>query len=379
MINLNNAGCSNLSESARKKIIELVNIESKQCGYDIAQNYEDQIQDVYNGIAKLLKCRVDEVGITKSSTMAWQSIVGSLDWNEGDEVLFDASEYSSNYLFLLKLKKEKGIVLKEVQKTKNFQIDLDDLKKQITSRTKLISIVHIATCNGTINLAKEACELAQKKGILCILDACQSIGQLDVNTIDIECDFLVTSARKFLRGPRGIGFYFIRHTAFEKCNPFFIDLHASSWPEKEIYKTKKNASMFELWESSITLKLALGEAISDFFKIGINEIIKRNKLLREHFIANIDNLEGSMIWEDKDLSSNLITLNINPLNPIKLQVLLKEKSISIGTSKKTTSMINPNFNKYDQKLRVSPHYYNTLGEINEFIKITQNIIKNHFK
>ncbi|HEY6718238.1 MAG TPA: aminotransferase class V-fold PLP-dependent enzyme, partial [Reyranella sp.] len=231
VLHLNAAGSALPSQRTLDATLNHLRLEAEIGGYEAAAKANDELEGFYPAVARLIGAEADEIAFVENATRGWDLAFYSLDFKAGDRILTCVSEYSSNYISYLQVAKKTGAEIVVVPDDNYGQIDLGALERAIDKRTKLVSISHVPTQGGLVQPAEAVGKIANDAGVLYILDACQSVGQLPVDVRRIGCDFLSMTGRKYLRGPRGTGFLYAKRATTAHIEPIFLDNHAAKWTD----------------------------------------------------------------------------------------------------------------------------------------------------
>ena len=197
LTHFNNAGCSLMPLPVREKMFDYLESEQYAGGYETAVNYKTELSGMYNSIARLINCDADEIAFCESNTRGWQQFFYSLNFSSGGNIITSRVDYGSNFVAYIHAGKKFGMEIRYIDTDENGDLDLDHLASLIDANTKLISISHIPTGSGLVNCAEDIGEIAWNAGVPFLLDACQSVGHLDIDVAKILIvpgSLLLTSA-----------------------------------------------------------------------------------------------------------------------------------------------------------------------------------------
>lgn len=374
-LHFNNAGAALMPESVLATAINHLQLEAKIGGYEAANQEAARLEKVYRSIAQLINCQPDEIAVVENATRAWDMAFYSLPLKAGDRILTACNEYASNYIAFLQMAKLRGVEIDVVENDEHGQLDLARLKEKIDDKVKLIAITHVPTNGGLINPAAAVGKLAQEHKIPYLLDACQSVGQLVIDVEEIGCDLLSATGRKYLRGPRGTGFLYVRKSFLEKLEPPFLDLHAAEWSSRNQYEMRPDARRFENWECNVAAKLGLGQAVDYALNLGLNNIEHQVTALAKQLRMALAELPTVTVQDLGENKCGIVTFTVAGHSAPEVKAYLASKAINVSASTLSSTRIDMENRGLLDVVRASVHYYNTEEEIAKFCAAVKSIDK----
>jgi selenocysteine lyase/cysteine desulfurase len=356
-------------------MIDYLELEEQLGGYEVANRNAEVLEEFYDETGRLINAKPSNIAFATSATEAYAKALSSIMFKEGDVIITTADDYISNQITFISLQKKLKV---NVIRTKNLpdnELDLEDLEHLIKKHNpKLIAVTHIPTNSGVIQNVEGVGKLCKQYDILYLVDACQSVGQLAVDVEKIGCDFLSATGRKFMRGPRGTGFLYVSDKILEQnYAPLLLDMRGADWTEFDDYELFKTAKRFESWEISYASLMGFTNALQYANHIGLHVIEHYNKGLSERLRENLKN-SGFNVWDwGKNLSS-IVTFSGPDGDLEKIQQVLKENNVFFSVTHKNSALIDFTKKNISGIVRLSPHYFNTVEEID----IVSNVLKRAF-
>ena len=363
VVHLNNAGAGLMPEVVLRTVIEHLELEARIGGYEAAAREHDRVEAVYDSVARLLGCSREEVAIVENATRAWDMAFYSVGFRPGDRILTCGAEYASNYIAMLQVARRTGAVVEVVPDDGNGQISLDALEVALSRGARLVSLVHVPSQGGLVQPAAEVGRLCRAAGVPLLLDACQSVGQLPTNVEDLGCDMLSATGRKFLRGPRGTGFLYVRQELIEELEPPFLDLHAAEWTDRDSYTIRSDARRFENWETSYATKLGLGAAVDYALEWGLAPIAERVQGLAASLRSRLQALPGVEVRDRGVEKCGIVTFTVDGVEAAEVVADLSAAGINVALTPVSYSRLDLGGRGLDAVVRASVHYYNLEEEL----------------
>lgn len=374
-LHFNNAGAGLMPLPVVEAVKAHLDRESLHGGYEAAMEAAPLLENSYAALARLLNCGTDEIALQENATRAWDMAFHSVPLGPGDVILTGLAEYVSNWLAMLQVSRRSGCAVQVVPNRPDGAIDLDALRRMLDHRVKLVALTHAPSSNGLINPAEEVGAIVRGSGALYLLDACQSVGQRVLDVERIGCDLLSATGRKFLRGPRGTGFLYVRRSVLDRLEPPFVDHFAASWTDREHFAWRPDARRFEDFEHSVACRIGLGVAVDHALSFGMDAISARTSALAADLRTALAALPGVAIHDTGTVRGGIVTFTMEGHDPLALQAAYADQGINVTVARHEIARLDLEERGIDRVVRASPHYYNTGEELDRFLQVTRRMVE----
>ncbi len=290
--------------------------------------------------------------------------------HKGDEILLTKSEHASNILPWFELASELDLVIKYIPLDNNHKVTIENVKNSITEKTKVISLAHITNVVGDVRPVKEICDFAHKHNILVVIDGAQSIPHIKVNVKEIDADFLTFSAHKMC-GPTGVGVLYGKEKLLKETRPIIFGGGMNSeftTDGRRIYK--EIPDLLEAGTPNVAGVIAFGYIIDYLNNIGMDNIMRKEKELRDYLIKSLQKLPQIKIYNENSESA-IIAFNYLDIFPQDLAIYLDKYNICVRAGSHCAKMLKEEL-AIKNTCRISLYFYNTKEEIDYLIKVLSN-------
>ena len=372
-IHLNNAGAALLAQPTLDAMTGHLRLEAEIGGYEAADEAQEPIAATYAAIAELVGGRSDEVALFDNATHAWNAAFYSVPLRPGDRILTGRAEYGSNLLAYWQAAERTGAEVVVVPSDAHGQLDVAALARLADERTRLIGVSHVPTSGGLVQPAAEIGRIARACGALFLLDATQSAGQFPVDVEAIGCDMLTGTGRKFLRGPRGTGFLWVRTAALERLDPFVTEIGAATWDGRRGFTWAGGARRFATWEHSYVNVLGLGAAVQQALDLGLDAIGRRSAALGARLRDQLGELPGVTTHDLGLTRCAIVTAGIENHPAGDVARTLRRAGVNVSTTTPEDNPLDTEDRGVHPLIRFSPHYYNTEDEIDRVTELVMRL------
>lgn len=364
---LNNAGSALPPAAVLAAQISHLELEARIGGYEAADRERARIEAVYASIARMIGAAPDEIAVVENATVAWDMAFYAIPFEAGDRILTAEAEYGANFVAFLQTAKRKGVTIDVIPSSDTGETSVEALEAMMDDRVRLIAVSHVPTNGGLVNPAAEIGRIAKAHGALYLLDACQSVGQMPIDVGAIQCDMLSATGRKYLRGPRGVGFLYVRRDLIKDLEPPIIDHYAANWVAPDRYELRDDARRFENWENNYAAKLGLGAAVDYALDWGLDAIKARVAGLAESLRSRLEATAGVTPMDIGRERCGIVTFAFEDRNPLDVKARLRAEGVNVSVSSPSSTLIDATRRKLPPIMRASVHYYNDESEIERLI------------
>ena len=354
---LDSAGSSLPPAPVLEAVVGHLRREAEVGGYAAEEERADDLAGVREGLARLVGCAAEDVALLDGATRAWTQLFYAVPLAAGDRILLSRSEYASNAIAALQRARHHGARVEVVPADRSGELDLDALERTLDERVRIVSLVHVPTNGGLVNPVAEATELVHRSGGLVLLDACQSVGQLEVDVRSLGVDALAGTGRKWLRGPRGTGFLYVRPELARELEPSILDLHSATWTAGDRYELAGDATRFELWESDVAARIGLGAAVEYLLSLGVDEVASAVRARADLLRSLLREIPGVTVTDLGRRPSGIVSFAVDGVPAATVRDALAKRRVTVTVSGRSSTLLDMTDRGLEAVVRASPHYF----------------------
>ena len=361
------AGSALMPKPVVDAVLEHTLLEADIGGYEAQAARQDALDAVYASAAAHINASVREIALMENATVAWCHAFYALPIKRGARILTCEAEYAANYVAMLQRAKHDDLSIEAIPSDETGALDVQALEDAIDDDVGLIALTWVPTNGGLVNPAKAVGDIARAHGVPFLLDACQAAGQMRIDVQELGCDFLSATGRKYLRGPRGTGFLYVRSEWLEKLEPAMIDHFGAPWVARDRYSLREDARRFETWENSYALRAGLGAAFDYAQAVGIDVIERRVAALAQHCRELLQSHRQISLRDLGATKCGIVSFSVENAEPAAVVRAMSKASFCIGSSIPSSTRIDAERRDLPTVLRIAPHYYNTQEEVEQAV------------
>ncbi|WP_035847541.1 aminotransferase class V-fold PLP-dependent enzyme [Kitasatospora azatica] len=368
VIHLNNAGCGLLARPVLRTMLDHLELEANIGGYEASAARAAQVRDFYLAVGELVNAGPENIAFAGSATHAYSKALSAIDFQPGDVILTTRNDFISNQIAFLALRRRFGVeIVHAPDHPDGSGVDVAAMAALMRSRRpRLVAATHVPTNSGLVQPVAEIGRYCRELDLLYLVDACQSVGQYELDVEEIGCDFLTATCRKFLRGPRGSGFLYVSDRVLgEGYEPLFIDMYGARWTEPGEYRPVDTAARFEEWEFPYATVLGSAAAVRYALRVGLEPISRRTPALGGQLRDRLAAIPGVRVLDGGPAPAALVTFAIDGWQPQPFKAAMDARGINSALSFREFAQYDFADKAVDWCLRLSPNYYNTEEEVAE--------------
>jgi selenocysteine lyase/cysteine desulfurase len=374
-IHLNNAGAALAPSCVVEAVRGHLARESEIGGYEAADEAAEGVAGVYEAIGELIGAPGRNVAVVENATAGMALALSSFDLGPGDRIVTSLADYPSNQIMYMALGERLGVETVVAAELPEGGVDPESVRELVRDpRCRLVALTWVPTNSGLVQAAHAVGEVCSNAGVTYVVDACQCVGQMAIDVGSLRCDFLTASARKFMRGPRGIGFLYVSDAALERgAHPLFPDMRGANWTAPREFELASGARRFENWEFSYALVLGMGAAARYSAAVGTAGMSRAWRLAAE-LRARLEAMPWARVLDRGTERCAIVSLAVHGWDAGELKLRLRERGINTSAANREHGLLDMDAKHADTALRISPHYYNTEQEIDAAVEALAELV-----
>ena len=336
-------------------------------------NYKGK-EKARKALADFFKVKTKEICLTHNATEGINIIAMGLKLKEGDEVIMTSHEHVGNALPWLNRAKTDGIKIRVFDTAQTKEENINRLKSLINEKTKAIAIPHVTCTTGTRLPVKEIGELARKHKLFYMIDGAQSAGAITVEPYELKCDFYVGSCHKWLLGPKGTGFLYIKYDQLENIKPIYVGAYSDTgWTmntnDQNIKSWTDSAHRFDYAMQNAALYVGVTKSLDFLNNIGMSEVERRSCQLASFLYERlyerlIDKIE---LLTPHEMASRSSIITFKPKKGDYKDLAIKANKAGFRVRQVPEADLGA--------IRVSTHIFNSFEELNAFTEFLVKYLK----
>jgi cysteine desulfurase / selenocysteine lyase len=366
-IYLNNAGAGIPSLKTLSEQIEYLRLEAEFGAIAAANRTKDKVQEFYRIAAELVGANDSEIAYVDSASRAWDAIIYGIHLQPGDEIITLSSEFGTNLVSLFHRARQSDITVRVVDCGTSGEVAADQVASAVSEKTRAIALSHVTAHGAIVNPVAAIGQIAKERGLFYLVDGCHALGQLPVDVAEIQCDAYTTTGRKWLRGPRGTGFLYVRSGEDRVSTPFVdlasADLLLDGESRAIGVDVRRDAKQFELWERSVSAMLGLRNALIEYRDEGVERTDRIGSLATRLARGLSEAVPGIEIVGSAHSQVGIVGVIFRNGNLGNVTQALDEAKVAYSVMADWDAPIHFSLLQTRSILRLSPHYYNTEDEI----------------
>lgn len=343
--------------------------------YALSYEATEMYEEARGVVANFINANEEEIVFTKGTTNSLNLIAlsyGMDNINEGDEIITSELEHHSSHMPWFNVAQKKKAILKYVPLDEEGRITVENFKKVLTNKTKVVALNIVSNVMGYLTPIKEITKLAHEVGAIVIADGAQAVPHMKIDVKDLDCDFLAFSGHK-LCGPTGIGVLYGKYALLDKMEPIEFGGDMADEVEKNSQTYKAVPYKFEAGTPNVAGVIGLKEAIRYILKVGMDNILKKEYELKKLALDELLKLKEVEVY-NKTAECGLLTFNIKGIHPHDAASIFDKNGVCIRAGHHCAQLITKWLGVVGT-IRASFYFYNDEEDVKRFVDSVKETIE----